>query len=279
MAKPDNAEGQGRTVITSLQNERIKAIRKLDTRKDRKEQNRFVAEGTSVLVMAKDQDVVPELLVRRADDPDVTAYARSVAEWAARGKAETLWVSERVLAKLTQKDNPQSLLGVFRQRWFDLPDPKNVATNELWIALEEIRDPGNLGTIIRTAHAAGAAGVILVGNCCDPFSRECVRATMGSIFAVPLARATTEAFLDVADAWRGDVVATHLKGKDFRAVKYQAPVLLMMGREGPGLSEQTVAQASKVVRIPMSEDIDSLNVAVATALVTYEIKRANLRFF
>lgn len=276
MANANKQTSDEGLVITSLQNERVKAIRKLDNRKDRKEQDRFVAEGTSVLVMAKEQNVVPEVLVRHADQSEMTPHAKSVANWAKQNHAETLWVSERVLAKLTQKDNPQSLIGVFRQRWGAPANPKTLKPTDLWIALEEIRDPGNLGTIIRTAHAAGVSGVILVGNCCDPYSRECVRATMGSIFAVPLVRLTSGDFLNHCRSWTGDVVATHLKGDDFRATTYDGPVLLVMGREGPGLSDEAVQQASKVVRIPMSDHIDSLNVAVATALVTYEIKRAAL---
>ena len=107
---------------------------------------------------------------------------------ARRRGTECLEVSEAVLGKLASKDNPQSMLAVFRQRWADAPPAAKVDRAQLWLALEEVRDPGNLGTIIRTADAVGASGIILIGQSCDPYSRECVRATMGSIFAVPLVR-------------------------------------------------------------------------------------------
>ncbi len=104
-------------------------------------------------------------------------------------------------SKLASKDNPQTLLGVFRQRFADPPIPKKARNAETWLALEEVRDPGNLGTIIRTADAVGAAGVILVGTTCDPYALEAIRATMGSIFAVPIVKMEQPAFLAFAKDW------------------------------------------------------------------------------
>jgi TrmH family RNA methyltransferase len=180
--------------------------------------------------------------------------------------------------KLASKDNPQSMLGVFRQRWADAPKPAAVAKDQCWLALEEVRDPGNLGTVIRTVDAAGAAGVVLVGNSCDPYSRESIRATMGSIFSVPLVRMTREAFLAWRAGWPGEVVGLHLSGReDFRKAAYDGPVLLVMGSEGPGLSESLTRSCTKLVRIPMAGKLDSLNLAVATALALYEIRGARLK--
>ncbi len=277
MAAPPNKTSEP-LVITSLQNERIKAIRALDMRKERKETGLFVAEGTSVLVMAEQRGVVPETIVCLADNPEETQRAKEVCAWAEEQGATALSVTARVLGKLANKDNPQSLLGVFRQRWSELPNVSGVKPDDLWLALEEVRDPGNLGTMIRTADAVGATGIILIGTCCDPYVRECVRATMGSIFSVPLARTSREDFVAWRAGWVGDVVATHLNGRqDFRDVSYQGPVLLAMGSEGPGLSDALVEQATKVVRIPMAGQLDSLNLAVATALTLYEIKRPTLK--
>jgi len=141
-----------------------------------------------------------------------------------------------------------------------------------------VRDPGNLGTIIRTADAVGAAGLILIGNCCDAFAREAIRATMGSIFAIPLVRMSREDFLSWRSAWPGDVVGTHLDGReDFRKASYRSPVLLMMGSEGPGLSESLTRSCTKLVKIPMAGDLDSLNLAVATALTLYQIQGPALK--
>jgi TrmH family RNA methyltransferase len=148
----------------------------------------------------------------------------------------------------------------------------------VWIALESVRDPGNLGTIVRTADAAGAAGVILVGDTVDPFSVEAVRATMGSVFAVPLARANRGEFQKLALAWPGTIVGTHLSATtDYRKTDYRTPVLLVMGGEQAGLSAETAALAKTLVKIPMAGKADSLNLAVATAIMLFEIRRGALK--
>jgi len=262
-------------VITSLTNERVKAIRALDMRKARKETGLFVAEGASILVTARDAGFVPTSLVYQTGAAG-SPVSRSLVGWALAAGADVLEVSEEVLAKLSSKDNPQSMLGVFRQRWVELP--ARAAADDCWLALEEVRDPGNLGTIIRTVDAVGAKGVILIGNSCDPFSREAVRATMGSVFAVPMARTTREAFLGWRSAWPGDVVGTHLDAReDFRRAAYKWPVLLVMGSEGPGLSDSLTRSCSRLVKIPMAGRLDSLNLAVATALTLYQIRGGALR--
>jgi TrmH family RNA methyltransferase len=257
-------------VVTSLTNDRIKAIRALEMRKARKESGLFVAEGASILVTARDAGFVPTSLVYQVGSAG-SPVARSLVGWALAAGADVLEVSEAVLAKLSSKENPQTMLGVFRQRWAELP--RKAAADDCWLALEEVRDPGNLGTIIRTVDAVGARGVILIGNACDPYSREAVRATMGSVFAVPLVKASREAFLAWRADWRGDVVGTHLEAReDFRHAAYKGPVLLVMGSEGPGLSDSLTRACSRLVKIPMAGKLDSLNLAVATALTLYQIR-------
>jgi TrmH family RNA methyltransferase len=245
-------------------------------RKERKETGLFVAEGASLLITAREHGFKPETLIYRAGSAK-SGVAQGLVAWALQSGAECLEVSDAVLGKLASKDNPQSMLAVFRQRWGEAPAAAEVAREDVWLALEEVRDPGNLGTIIRTADAVGANGVILIGQSCDPYSRECVRATMGSIFAVPLVRMSREAFLNWRSGWAGDVVGTHLAaGQDFRQVTYRAPTLLLMGSEGPGLSEPLAKACTKLVKIPMAGRLDSLNLAVATALMLYQIRGPHL---
>lgn len=259
-------------VITSLTNDRVKAIRALEMRKERKETGLFVAEGASILITAREAGFVPETLVCRAGAKPAEASQRLV-EWALDRGIEVLEVSEPVLAKLASKDNPQAMLGVFRQRFSTPPPAASIAKSQCWLALEEIRDPGNLGTIIRTADAVGAAGILLIGASCDPYSRECVRATMGSIFAVPLVRLERDAFLAWRAAWPGDVVGMHLSAReDFRHARLAEPVLVVMGSEGPGLSDSLTRSCNRLVRIPMAGTLDSLNLAVATALALYQVR-------
>jgi TrmH family RNA methyltransferase len=264
-------------VITSLTNDRVKAIRALEMRKARKETGLFVAEGTALLVTARDNGLVPETLVFQTGKAE-SGIVRGLVTHALSAGSEVLEVSDAVLAKLSTKDNPQTVIGVYRQRFAEPPQPGKVGGDETWLALEEIRDPGNLGTIIRTADAVGCRGIILVGTTCDPYAPESVRATMGSIFAVPLAKMDRAKFLALANGWRGDVIGTHLDAQDdFRSVRYRAPELIVMGSEGPGLSDPVAAACTKHVKIPMAGNLDSLNLAIATALMLYQVRGPRLK--
>src|SRR5581483_2530238 len=153
---------------TSLQNERVKLIRSLEMRKARRETGLFAAEGASVLVTAREAGWRPRMLAFLAGSAQ-SGVPRGLVAWGEAAGAECLEVSEAVLAKLAAKDNPQTMLGVFEQRWAPEPQAAAVAPDATWLALEEIRDPGNLGTILRTADAVGAGGVILIGNAVDPY--------------------------------------------------------------------------------------------------------------
>jgi TrmH family RNA methyltransferase len=246
-------------------------------RKVRRETELFVAEGASVLVMARENAWQPRTLVFRSATR-MSPVHQQLIDWAADAGSEILEVSEAVLAKIASKENPQNMLAVFAQRWHELPGPRDVLEKDLWLALEEVRDPGNLGTVIRTADAVGASGVILVGSSCDPYAREAVRATMGSIFSVPLVRTDCARFVNWRREWRGDVVGTHLAAReDFRSVRYCGPTLLLMGSEGPGLSEELARSCTRLVKIPMAGRLDSLNLAIATALTLYQIRGPYLK--
>lgn len=264
-------------IITSLTNDRVKAIRALDMRKTRRETGLFVAEGLSILISARDLGRWPETLVYQAGSTS-DGPARGLATAALGRGVECLEVSAAVLEKLSHRDNPQTMLGIYRQAWSKPPAPADLKPGDVWLALEEIRDPGNLGTILRSVDAFGIKGVILVGACVDAHARECIRATMGSIFAVPLVRLSREEFLAWRASWPGDVIGTHLSAtEDVRTVKPKRPALVVMGSEGPGLSDEMTKACSRLVKIPMAGRLDSLNLAVATAITLFELKRDALK--
>jgi TrmH family RNA methyltransferase len=180
-------------------------------------------------------------------------------------------VKSDLMGAITGRDNPPPIAAIFRQRWSDAPrDPSGV-----WAMLDGLRDPGNLGTIIRTADAVAASGIILVGESCDPWSPECVRAATGSIFAVPLARLEGDAAGFVA-AWPGETVAAKMDAaRDYRRT-YRSPTLLVIGGESAGLSPGLMQACGTEVRIPMPGGTESLNAAIAAALLLYEIRRPAL---
>ncbi|MFD1986117.1 TrmH family RNA methyltransferase [Mesorhizobium newzealandense] len=263
--------------VTSLANPLVKDIKALAQKKFRDQQNAFMAEGLKLVIDALDLGWQIRTLVFAKAGRGNAAVEKVAARTVAAG-GTVLEVSEKVLVAITRRDNPQMVVGVFSQRFLPLKDVR-ADNGDVWVALDRVRDPGNLGTVIRTIDAVGAKGVILVGDTTDPFSVETVRATMGSIFAVPVARATTEAFL----AWRGGfsglVAGTHLKGAvDYRSVDFsRGPVLLMMGNEQQGLPESLAASCDRLLRIPQAGRADSLNLAVATGVMLFEIRRGALK--
>jgi RNA methyltransferase, TrmH family len=263
--------------ITSLANPIVKDIKALALKKHRDESGTFMAEGLKLVIDALDQGWRLKILVvaKAALSKDIAAQtaARAVASGAL-----VLEASEKVIGAITRRDNPQGVIGVFEQRWQYLEKLK-LGGEDVYVALDRVRDPGNLGTIIRTADAVGAKGVILVGECTDPFSMETVRATMGSVFAMRLYRADEAEFLAFRKRFNGLVAGTHLKGSvDHRTVDYNAkPVLLLMGNEQAGLPDSLAEACDVLIRIPQEGRADSLNLAVATAVALYEVRRHALK--
>jgi len=259
--------------VTSLSNPIVKDIKALSDKKHRDETKSFMAEGLKLVIDALELGFEIRTLVYAKNVKDKPQVVQCATKTVARGGL-VLEVSEKVLSSITRRDNPQMVVGIFTQRWANIRDLKPAA-NETYVALDRVRDPGNLGTIIRTADAAGASGVILVGETTDPYSMETVRATMGSVFALPLVKASPADFL----AWKKgagvSVVATHLAGAvDYRTIDYKKrPVVLLMGNEQSGLPEALAREADALARIPQAGRADSLNLAIATGIMLFEARR------
>lgn len=262
--------------VTSLANPIIKDIRSLAIKKFRDRDKVFLAEGLKLVLDALDAGWKIRTLIYAKAGRGNALVEKAAARTVAAG-ALVLEVPEKILGAITRRDNPQMVAAVFDQRLSQLADIKP-ADGDVWVALDRVRDPGNLGTIIRTVDAVGARGVILVGDTTDPFSLETVRATMGSLFSVPLARAREDEFL----AWRkgnaARLVGTHLEGAvDYRSVDYTGdPVVLVMGNEQQGLPPSLAEACDTLVRIPQEGKADSLNLSIATGVMLYEIRRKAL---
>lgn len=259
--------------ISSASNPIIKDIRLLDKKRHREDTDSFLAEGMKLIIDAMDTGWRLRTLIHAASAKDDERVSALAARAVARG-ADVVIVPERVLGQITRRDNPQMVAGVLERRFADT-DRITPARDDVWIALDRVRDPGNLGTIIRTADAGGAKGVILVGETTDPFATETVRATMGSLFAVPVARLSQDGFCDFAARWPGQIIGTHLNGSvDYRSPDYaDGPVLLVMGNEQAGLPDELAALCTSLIRIPQAGRADSLNLAIATGICLYEARR------
>lgn len=257
--------------ITSPGNPLIKSLKSLHAKKGRAETGWFLAEGARLIAEGADLGVWPEVLLvstSALERPAAAALARRAADQGVR----CIETSETILGQIARRENPQTMLGAFQQFPDDL-DRLNPRAGRLWVALDTVRDPGNLGTIWRTADAAGAGGLILIGGACDPFSVEAVRATMGSLFAVPLARCDFASF----NAWRlaGDLrlIGASLKGSPEAMTGPAGATVILLGNEQQGLPADIEAACDDLVRIPMRGRADSLNLAAAAAVLTFDVWR------
>jgi TrmH family RNA methyltransferase len=254
--------------VTSLTNATVKAVRALHARKGREESGLFLAEGLKLVGEAFESDRIPRILLYGPEARSLPLLER-VARGTEAAGGDVIEVSREILEKVSRRDNPQTVIAVFDQVFADLgqlrPD-----TAACWVGLQAVRDPGNLGTIVRTADAAGCGGVILIGECCDPYSVEAVRATMGSIFATPLFKISEADFIAWRARWPGAVVGTLLSAQlDYRQADYRRPTLILMGNEQAGLPPELAAVCDVNVKIPMRGRADSLNLSVATGIMIY----------
>jgi RNA methyltransferase, TrmH family len=254
--------------ITAFSNPLVKSARDLRDRRHRKEARQFLAEGLRILTEAREAGRLPRrMFFAAARHPLVDAL---VGEVEAAG-GEAIETTADILAKLSGKDNPQAVVGVFDEFAVPLASLDRSRAG-IWLVAERLRDPGNLGTILRTGDAVGAGGLVLVGECVDPFSVEAVRASMGALFTVPIVRTEWDAFLAWLRTGPGQLVGLSLQtDTDYRAARYDAPTFLLTGNESQGMPDDYAAACDLLVRIPMLGKADSLNAAVATAVMAYEV--------
>lgn len=265
--------GRDGEVIQSLANDSVKRARALSERKARRDTGLFLAEGRDMLERARAGGFAPEHLFV-VETAVGAAWAMALADWATTAGARVSTVTQTVMARLSAMANPSSVAAVLRQRHAKLPGRDRLAPADTWIVLEELRDPGNLGSIVRTTDAAGAKGIILAGDSADPFSPEAVRASTGSIFAVPVVETSLDTLADWITGWPGLILGSAASGAvDYREAADPRPVLLLIGSEANGLSARLTGHCHRLVRIPMTGTAESLNAAIATAVLLFEIQR------
>jgi RNA methyltransferase, TrmH family len=257
--------------ITGFSNPLVKQVKSLRDKKHRRAEGRFLAEGLRILTEALEAGHVPEMLwfaEGSARHPLVVALSKATE---ASG-GEVFLTSADILSKLSGKDNPQTVLGVYAEILTVL-DSLDRSKSDIWLVAERLRDPGNLGTILRTGDAVGAGGLILIDDCTDPFSVEAVRASMGALFTQAVVATDWESFLLWLRSGPGQLVGTSLKAThDYQEPRYASPTFLLIGNESQGLPEAYEAECDLLVKMPMLGKADSLNAAVATAVMAYEVR-------
>ncbi|MFQ3595485.1 MAG: RNA methyltransferase [Sphingomonadaceae bacterium] len=258
--------------VRSAANPRLKRLRSLREKKYRRAHGLFLAEGLRIVTEAVDAGWEPQALVFATGREDHPLVRRLVHATLDTG-GEVLAVPPALLTGLTGKDNPQVVVGAFAPRILPL---SGLRPAPILLAAERLRDPGNLGTLLRSCDGAGAAALILLGDCTDPFSVEAVRASMGAIFTVPIVEAGVADLVGWKRAHGATLTGAALDPAaiDYRRADYGGPAILVLGNEAEGLPAEMKAACDQLVAIPMHGRADSLNVAMAGTLLLYEARRA-----
>lgn len=258
-------------LVTAFSNATVKLLRSLRDKKARRAEGLFLAEGLRILTEARDSGRLPEIIAFSAEGAKHPLAAEIIAATEAAG-GDAIETSADILSKMSGKDNPQMLLGAYRQPETSL-EQIDRAKAQLWIVAQALRDPGNIGTILRTGDAVGAGGLILVDDSADAFSVEGVRASMGAIFTQEIATARWPEFLSWLHSGEGQLVGTSLKATtDYLEAEYRQPCFLLIGNEQQGLPAEYEADCDLLVKIPMAGRADSLNAAMAAAVMAFAIR-------
>jgi TrmH family RNA methyltransferase len=257
--------------ITAFSNATVKLLRSLRDKKARRSEGLFLAEGLRILTEARDSGRLPEIVAFSPEGARHPLAAEIIAATEGAG-GDAIETTPDILSKMSGKDNPQMLLGAYRQPDTSL-DRIDRSMAPLWIVAQALRDPGNIGTILRTGDAVGAGGLILVDDSADPFSVEAVRASMGALFTQEIATARWPEFVAWLKGGEGQLVGTSLKAtQDYLEAEYRQPCFLLIGNEQQGLPADYEAECDLLVKIPMAGRADSLNAAMAAAVMAFSIK-------
>ena len=257
--------------VTAFSNATVKRLRSLRDKKARREEGLFLAEGLRILTEARDSGRLPEIVAFSPEGAKHPLATEIIAATEAAG-GEAIETTPEILSKMSGKDNPQMLIGAYRH-----PDTSLERIDRtkapLWIVAQALRDPGNIGTILRTGDAVGAGGLILIDDCADPYSVEAVRASMGAVFTQEIAAARWAEFVEWLRSAEGQLVGTSLKAtQDYLETAYDRPCFLLIGNEQQGLPPEYEAECDSLVKIPMAGRADSLNAAMAAAVMAFAIK-------
>ena len=257
--------------VTAFSNSTVKLLRSLRDKKARRAEGLFLAEGLRILTEARDSGRLPEIVAFSPEGAKHPLASEIIAATEAAG-GDAVETTPDILSKMSGKDNPQMLLGAYRQPETSL-EGIDRGKAPLWIVTQALRDPGNIGTILRAGDAVGAGGLILVDDSADPYSVEAVRASMGAIFTQAVASVRWPEFVSWLRSDEGQLVGTSLKAtQDYLEAEYSRPCFLLIGNEQQGLPADYESECDLLVKIPMAGRADSLNAAMAAAVMAFAIK-------
>lgn len=255
-------------IITSTSNDKVKDVKKLiKSVSYRRETGLYVVEGIRMFREIPVGDIVETYVSQGAYPKLKDDILGCISE------DEITFVADHVFASMSDTNSPQGVMAIVKSKKPAFTDIAK-GTNDFVLIIERLQDPGNLGTIIRTAEGAGATGIILSSDCVDVYNPKVIRSTMGSVFRVPI-YVSSDLLNDIGRLKEHGVVifGAHLSGNEFYDESYENSVGFLIGNEGNGLSSEISATADKLIKIPMCGKVESLNAATSVAVIAYEVLR------
>ena len=257
-------------IITSTANEEIKFIRKLQLKKNRDESGLFFAEGIRPVLEAAEQkaEIQQVIFCPAILNSDV---AKKFIEQNLDKKFPFVEVDEKVFQSIASKEGPQGIAAVIRQKWYLLDEILKEKTG-IWVGLDSVQDPGNLGSILRSLDAIGGKGMILLDQTTDAYHPTAVRSSMGAIFSQKMIKISIDQFIQWKSKNEIYIYGTDcIKGIDYQRVDYPNKVVLLMGSEQKGLDRRLADVCDGLIHIPMHGTVDSLNLSNAASIILYEV--------
>ncbi len=259
--------------ITSIKNPLIKEIKSLERRKNRWDGSKFVIEGIKLIDEAL-ENKASLLKIIVSDTLKNTVQGERLFN-SIRNLNEAVYLPQKLFDSIANVENSQGIIGVVA---FNPLGLEILPSDGLIVYLDGLQDPGNMGTIIRSADAFGIRGIVIGNNCVDPYNPKVVRATMGSIFRVPLyfRRDNSGDFEDIFRERR--IIATSLKdATPLNSLQFSGKDVIVIGNEGNGVSFDIIEKSDARVIIPMRGDAESLNAGVAASIIMYESSRQMIK--
>lgn len=248
--------------IDSIQNSKIKAWKKLQTKRDRDKSGLFFIEGIHLIEEALKSDIIIKDLVveEKRDIPN---------EWNVK-ELSIVYVTERVMKELSETEAPQGMAAICEK-----PTNVNLPLEEgKYLFVDGVQDPGNLGSMIRTADAVGLSGVVLGEGTADIYNGKVIRSTQGSLFHLPIQKINLEEAIEMCKGNNVPVFGTTLHGSTYTAIEPQENFALIVGNEGSGVSESLLKMTDQNLYIPIFGEAESLNVGIATGILLYHLRGA-----
>ena len=268
-----NEFDSGTEVITSFRNPLIKRIRRLKQKKYRQKEGAFFVEGLRVVLAAIETETLIDTLLYCPELLQSEVGLEAIQDQISLG-VPAVQVQKEVFQSISSRENPVGVGAVVPIIWRQIDDWL-VDKGDIYVGLDRVSEPGNLGTVCRTLDAVGGAGMVLIGNSVDPYHPTAVKASMGTLFSVPVAKvARIKTLLDWANRNSVSVVASSSRAeRSYWEASYDLPLLLLIGSEKTGLGQEILEKADISVQIPMGGSATSLNLAVAAGLMLFEIRR------